>query len=462
METRPNTHDELLRLLLAAEEMAGVGHWYLNIQTQQLHWSNEVFRIHGHEPDHYIPNVEQAIMAYHPADRNRISQAVEKGVENGQPWNEEARLIRTDGEIRDVLAKGEPHYEQGELVALFGVFQDITEQKEQRLYFEQLSRVVELTQEGIIITDIEGKVTWVNHGFEQISGYNLEEIKGKKPGPLLQGEDTDAMTQKYMSDMIASRRPFSTEVLNYHKNGSPYWLKLNIYPQYDSNGELQSFMAVETDITQSKLAQQQLEHQALILQKEIQRRESLEHELRQLAYSDGLTGLYNRRYFFQVFDAELSRCRRYHRDLSLILLDIDYFKRVNDAFGHDVGDQVLVDVAHCLKNIAREGDIVARVGGEEFAILAIETDLQAAAHLAERLRLGLCEQVKISGSEQNGGNVGIGNRVTASFGVTSLATHHSVPNCLNNSAKAYKRADEALYQSKQDGRNRVTLAPPLS
>lgn len=449
----PISHDKLIKLLQAAEEMAGIGHWHLDTRTQQLHWSDEVFRIHGYEPGSYVPSVEQAINAYHPSDRERISQAVAKGIERGLSWSEEARLIRVDGKVREVLAKGEPHYLDGELVALFGVFQDITEQKKQQLYFRQLSHVAELTQEGIIITDVEGRVRWVNQGFEQISGYKLEEVVGKSPGSFLQGQDTDPRTIAYMSEKIARREPFSTEILNYHKNGNPYWLKLNIYPHHDRNGELQSFMAVETDITAVKKVQQKLEQQTRVLRQEIQQRKELELELRLLAYSDALTGLYNRRYFFEKFDTELHRSWRYQHPLSLILLDIDHFKRINDTHGHDVGDQVLMEFAKCLQQLVREGDLVARVGGEEFAVLAVETNQKAALQLAERLRKGICENNWNSVFQEPCEFTE--SKITASFGVTMLNIERSASDCIDTSSKAYKRADEALYRAKKAGRNRV-------
>lgn len=438
--TQPSL-DELNRLLAGAEKMAGVGHWHLDTKSEHLHWSDEVYRIHGHTPGAFVPQLDQAIDAYHPADRPRIEKAVNDGIATGQPWHEELRLIRADGAIRTVLAKGEPHFQKGELIALFGVFQDITEQKKQQQHYRQLSQVVELTQEGIIVADPKGRITWVNRGFEEISGYSMEEVVGYKPGDILQGPETDITTHNYMAEMIRKREPFSAEVLNYHKNGSKYWLKVNIYPQFDKNGELQAFMAVETDITETKFAQQRLQQQTDALNREIQRREQLEQELRALAYHDSLTNLFNRRYFFDALKTELSRCQRYARPLSLILLDIDYFKKINDNFGHDVGDLVLCGVAEALNSVVREPDLVARVGGEEFAILAAETDLDDARSLAERIRVALASRSFHVEDESLS--------ITASLGVAELKEGASSTKML------YKEADEALYLAKRSGRNMV-------
>lgn len=428
--------------LLAAREMAGLGHWHLNLKTQELFWSDEVFRIYGYQPKAFTPHVEQAIAAYQPVDRSRITKAVERGIAKGSAWHEEFRLVRADGAIRNVLATGKPRYEQGELVALFGVFQDITEQRSHQQYITQLSQVVELTQEGIIIADPEGRVTWVNKGFEQISGYTLAEIIGKKPGDVLQGRDTDPDTQAYMATMIAKQEPFTAEILNYRKNGTPYWLKVNIYPQFAANSELLAFMAVQTDITEAKLVQERLEQQTLALNEEIRRREVLERELRMLAFNDSLTGIFNRCYFFNQFDSELSRVKRYGGALSLILLDIDHFKNVNDSYGHDVGDLVLVEVAKHLNDTIRHSDLLARIGGEEFAVLAQETELDIAVELAERLRLAVRQPMYLRQPEHK-------ISVTISLGVTQL----TMPD--DDAQQAYKRADQALYRAKNSGRNRV-------
>lgn len=167
-----------------------------------------------------------------------------------------------------------------------------------------------------------------------------------------------------------------------------------------------------------------------------------EQELERRANFDGLTGLSNRVHFFEMAGVEMARAQRYGNPLGLMLLDVDYFKQVNDRYGHDVGDAVITAVADtCLGNL-REHDITGRMGGEEFAILLPETDGKKTLQIAERLRSAVS---RLRLPVESGGAVSI----TVSIGVTNLAETDTVIESL------LKRADIALYSAKDMGRNRV-------
>jgi diguanylate cyclase (GGDEF)-like protein len=166
--------------------------------------------------------------------------------------------------------------------------------------------------------------------------------------------------------------------------------------------------------------------------------------LEDLATTDALTKLYNRRHFESAARAELARFQRYFRPLSILILDVDHFKSVNDRFGHAVGDTVLSAVADACRSIKRASDIAARIGGEEFAILLPETNEEAARSFAERLRKEITECAPIIQGEKLA--------LTASVGV-SIATRYTTR--VNALVQA---ADEALYQAKRTGRNRVCVA----
>jgi diguanylate cyclase (GGDEF)-like protein len=171
--------------------------------------------------------------------------------------------------------------------------------------------------------------------------------------------------------------------------------------------------------------------------------------LQELVSRDGLTGLHNHRYFQEVMDRELSRAERYGHSFSLILFDIDHFKKVNDTFGHQRGDQVLKLLSALAVKAVRTSDVVARYGGEEFAVVLPETPESGVGVFAERLRRGV-EQLKIVVDE-------LTIPVTISLGAT---TYHCGVHRHDKSA-LIEAADQALYQSKRGGRNRVTvLAPP--
>jgi diguanylate cyclase (GGDEF)-like protein len=163
-----------------------------------------------------------------------------------------------------------------------------------------------------------------------------------------------------------------------------------------------------------------------------------------LAITDPLTRLYNRRHFETAARAELARFQRYFRPLSMLILDVDHFKSINDRFGHAAGDIVLSTIADACRSIKRASDIAARIGGEEFAILLPETNAEAARVFAERLRREISECAPIIQGEKLA--------LTASVGVAAATRHTTRVSALLQSA------DEALYQAKRTGRDRVCVA----
>ncbi len=165
-------------------------------------------------------------------------------------------------------------------------------------------------------------------------------------------------------------------------------------------------------------------------------------QLEMLAANDVLTGLYNRRYILERIDEKLPEVRRYQLDCCFAIMDIDYFKDVNDHYGHLAGDEVLKAVARILSNGVRQGDIVARYGGEEFLLFLPMTDIEAAQILIERLRLALERyELAIEGEKL---------KVTASFGIAQHDVHDSAD-------RTIARADKALYQAKEAGRNCIVV-----
>ena len=188
------------------------------------------------------------------------------------------------------------------------------------------------------------------------------------------------------------------------------------------------------------------------LNKEIEERIWAEKQLRQseakfrnLAIIDSLTGLYNRHYFYQIGQKEVERSLRYHLPLSLIMMDIDHYKEINDTYGHRVGDYVLTQISQIIQNAIRKIDVACRYGGEEFVILLPETDIEQANHVAERIRITLDETAITFENELIS--------VTASLGIVDLSTDTLLIE------KMLAKADEAMYRAKQMGRNQVVSCP---
>jgi diguanylate cyclase (GGDEF)-like protein len=171
-----------------------------------------------------------------------------------------------------------------------------------------------------------------------------------------------------------------------------------------------------------------------------------QRKLVELATIDDLTQLCNRRYFFERFNQEMERAKRYQRPLSCLILDIDHFKQVNDTYGHLSGDQVLVDIAQILRNNCRQSDLAGRYGGEELIILLPETDSPGAMIIAERIR----EMIEQHQTVDDRGEI---IRVTVSMGVASLTGLELEK--MDKNERIVQYADDALLRAKKDGRNRI-------
>jgi PAS domain S-box-containing protein len=185
--------------------------------------------------------------------------------------------------------------------------------------------IVELAQDVIIVTkaaplDPPGPlIVYVNPAFTRLTGYSREEAIGQNPR-ILQGKDTDSTTTHSIREKLERADPVHVAIQNYARDGRSYWLDLSIMPLRNAKGETTHFVAIERDVSLQK---------------------ALERKLEELAQRDALTGLYNRRKYFESLDTAWSRFCDTHKPFALITIDIDYFKNVNDTRGHDCGDTVL-------------------------------------------------------------------------------------------------------------------------
>ncbi len=176
---------------------------------------------------------------------------------------------------------------------------------------------------------------------------------------------------------------------------------------------------------------------------EITKRKVMEEKLKELATTDSLTNLYNRRYFEQKFHEEIARSERYNHPISLMVLDIDFFKKVNDTYGHTAGDEVLKKLSQILLENLRNTDVAARLGGEEFAVLLPETDKEDMLQIAERLLQHIRQtEIQVDGHVLS---------ITSSIGVITINKDFQMKEML-------ERADAALYRAKENGRDQIQIA----
>jgi diguanylate cyclase (GGDEF)-like protein/PAS domain S-box-containing protein len=288
-----------------------------------------------------------------------------------------------------------------------------TQQQQLKHAHDKNSRYLEIIDRYVLTckTNLEGLITDVSQALCELSGYQQQELIGKTP-TIFKSNTTEAQTYQELWQKITQGQVWQGELLNRTKDGRQFWLDMSILPDYDDQQRIIGYTSIATDITSKKLIQK-------------------------IADLDKLTQLYNRNKLDVLLEREYSRSLRYGNPLSMILLDIDHFKAVNDTYGHPVGDSVLIEIAQLLKQNSRTTDFVGRWGGEEFMIICVETTQQGAYKTAEHIRQVIEHHQFLHVDHK-----------TASFGLAELGDGDKINDLI-------ARADQALYRAKQEGRNRV-------
>ncbi len=336
-------------------------------------------------------------------------------------------------------------------------FNDITDKK-QAFSFED---VVKNTQDIVIITEAETidkpfgpQIVYVNKAFEDLTGYTKEEAIGDTPR-MLQGELTDKNATDRIKQALEQQQPITETLLNYDKQGRPYWIEMNIVPLYNKYNEVTHFAAIERDVSESKFNVEQLKaknQELKELKQGLEKRVELRtHELmlakinfEQLAFFDPLTKVPNRRYFIDQANKVIHFAKRHDLLLAFGFIDVDNFKQTNDTFGHHMGDDVLRLIAKSLAKSFRVEDAFCRYGGEEFAfVVAIQTK-----NCAEKLVQRLLEEIRACRFVE--GEVVIST--TISLGVKVVK-----PNDNTDLEREIDDADEAMFESKKAGKDRYTI-----
>ncbi len=307
----------------------------------------------------------------------------------------------------------------GKVVGLFGISRDITDQKQNEAKLELAASVFSNSREGILITNLDGVIIDVNEAFSDITGYAHDEVIGKNPRILNSGRQSKAYYLA-MWQSLTTKGHWYGEVWNRRKTGEVYAEMLTISTVHNAQGLALHYVALFSDITMTKKHEQQLEH---------------------IAHYDTLTSLPNRVLLADRLSQSMAQAQRHGRKLAVVFLDLDGFKAVNDTHGHDAGDLLLTTLANRMKHALREGDTLARIGGDEFvAVLVDLLHTDESLPILKRLLGAAAEPIQLGDFRL---------QVSASLGVTFYPQDSEM-----DADQLQRQADQAMYQAKVSGKNR--------
>lgn len=251
--------EQIKSMLEQTSSIAKVGGWEVNMLTKEVIWTDLIYKIYELDEKEFKPNIFSALSPFKKGQSRRVIIDFFKNVSlTGKEYDEELELITAKGNSKWVRAIGRPLMQNKVCVKIFGTLQDITLQKQKDLKIKELALVASKTSDAVIITDANSKISWVNSAFEQMTGYTLNEVIGKKQRELLLGPDTSKETINNILNAGLNYRPIKETILNYGKNGQPIWFDVSITPVFDENGVCTNFIDVKKDVTERMEKQQQL------------------------------------------------------------------------------------------------------------------------------------------------------------------------------------------------------------
>ena len=350
--------------------------------------------------------------------RHKVIENIANGFE--KPYD--VVCIHKDGREFPVRIQGKEIPYKGKNIRVVE-FRDITEEKKAQEKLQLAASVFETAREGIVITDAKGIIVDINDSFSDITGYTRDEVVGQSPKILHSGRHPKEFYED-MWESITTKDHWYGEIWNRRKNGELYAEMLTITAiRNSSDNSIKHYVALFSDITAIK---------------------AHEHQLQHIAHHDALTNLPNRLLLADRLNQGMIHARRRSQTLIVAYLDLDGFKSVNDLYGHEVGDQLLIALAHHMKNTLREGDTLARMGGDEFvAVFQDMNTIEDSLPVLKRLLEAAAMSISIDDLTLN---------VSASLGVTFYPQAEEL-----EADQLLRQADQAMYQAKLAGKNRYHI-----
>jgi len=410
--------------LSEAQRIAQIGSWELDLGTNVLTWSDEIFRIFEIDPKAFGASYEGFLAAVHPEDRDRVNQAYTNSLNSRRPYEITHRLLMADGGVKYVHEHCETAYDaDGKPLRSVGTVQDVTmrvlNEESLRQSEERFRTIADYTYDWEYWLGPQGELLYISPSCKRVTGYAQADFISD-PGliyAIVHAEDR-SLLDAYRQD-IRRENDGALDFRIVTQEGEVRWIAYGCRAVYARDGQFMGRRASNRDITDRK---------------------GVEAQVQQLAYFDTLTGLPNRRMLADRLAHALSHAARYQRSLAIMFLDLDNFKKINDTLGHDVGDELLKGVATRLTTCVRSGDTVARQGGDEFIIVLAEiADPEDAAFVATKIIKTLGDPVRVADRDLD---------VTPSIGIAVYPVNSG-----DDANELMKKADKAMYAAKAAGGN---------
>ncbi len=424
---------------------AKVATWEWLASTDELRWTSGQTEVYLRPSIEINSSLSWAALV-HPDDRERLRLAVERALETETGFREQFRVTGKDGNLLWIFGHGKVIRQPDRSLRISGLNIDVTEWAEALAAAEaRFTATFEQAAVGIAHIGTDGRWLNVNRRCCEIVGYSKEELRELTFADITHPDDLDADWAQVRALLAKERSTYSMEKRYFTRSKSLVWVNLTVSLVLKEDGSPDYFISVIEDIT----ARKQLEAERDKLIRELEMRVSERTaELEKLSRTDPLTGIANRRALDEHVGIEWDRAVRARQPISLVLVDVDHFKDLNDGLGHAAADRALTLVATQLVRVARRSvDLAVRYGGDEFILVLPDTGPEGALKIAS--------QVQEAIGRLNLPNPGssIDSKMTVSQGVATL-----LPMKKGSWNELLLAADRALYSAKQSGRNRFTVA----
>ena len=384
----------------------------LDLDTNFLYANNAFLQMLGYSLEELkkLSSIELSV----EEDKENAYKVLKEVLKNGYKENYLKSYIRKDSKKIYVRISGTIMPDRKRiLISTKDITSEISTQ-------QKLDKYLNIINENIITSsaDLNRKIIKVSDAFCKISGYKREELIGRKHS-ILRHPDTSYSLYDDIYENLNINGIWEGEIKNKKANGEEYYINTKIYLTFDENGEKSGYTSISQDITYLK-------------------------KVKELSIKDGLTNIYNRRFFNEIFPNYIKSAKRENELISFMMVDVDYFKKYNDTYGHQKGDEALIQIAKILSESFKRGDdYIFRLGGEEFGGLYKVKDCRQSLNFLK----SICKKVKDLNIVHKHG---IDSCLSVSIGLVCIEAKE-----ITDERVLYKKVDNLLYEAKEDGRNRV-------